>query len=558
MTAMADAETNHPITPARLTAAGPAGQVKQLERALWHLGFDDVRAIDGAGDGGGDILAVRDEQEWVFQSKWSRSGPIDQRGVDEVNEAYSKYVADNAVIATNAYLTKPALKRVQQLKNLGLRIDVWNGASLDAIGRQMPSRVPARRKLRGYQADAVAALIKDLNDRNRALLILATGLGKTIVGGELISAFIEKNPKARVLVLSHLKELSAQLERAMWHHIPRTTATQLLTGESRPRSFEGLTAATIESALNAVYEGYKPDLIMIDEAHHVGEEGRYSTLLEMLHDVPAFGVTATPWRGDEFDLTHAFGPISFQMGIAKGMSAGWLTEVDYRLFVDNIDWHAVRDASHYGYSIKELNRRLFLPERDEKIIDEFRLAWNTTASPRAILFCESIDHAEEVARQLRAADPQWSSARAIHSGLSLQQRQVLLNQFRLGRVPVLTCVDVLNEGVDVPDVNLIAFLRVTHSRRIFVQQLGRGLRLAKGKDKLKVLDFVTDIRRIAAAIDLRRELEGEREVLGREDLAAGISFSDSTVGDLMDHWIRDAASLETAADEVRLQFPEFL
>jgi superfamily II DNA or RNA helicase len=124
-------------------------------------------------------------------------------------------------------------------------------------------------------------------------------------------------------------------------------------------------------------------------------------------------------------------------------------------------------------------------------------------------------------------------------------------------VPVITCVDVFNEGVDVPDVNLIAFLRVTHSRRIFVQQLGRGLRLSEGKAALHVLDFVTDIRRVAATLDLRRTLEAEEteHLRLRVPSASRIEFSDETVGSLMDHWIRDAASLETAADEVYLQFP---
>jgi superfamily II DNA or RNA helicase len=83
-------------------------------------------------------------------------------------------------------------------------------------------------------------------------------------------------------------------------------------------------------------------------------------------------------------------------------------------------------------------------------------------------------------------------------------------QFRIGRVPMVTVVDIFNEGVDVPDVNIICFARVTHSRRIFVQQLGRGLRLREGKDRVVVLDFVTDIRRIAAALDIKRSLAALR------------------------------------------------
>jgi superfamily II DNA or RNA helicase len=247
------------------------------------------------------------------------------------------------------------------------------------------------------------------------------------------------------------------------------------------------------------------------------------------------------------------------MGIAEGMSAGYLSAVDYSMFVDNLNWDVVRESSENGYSIKELNRALFLPQRDDEIVEQFRAAWRETLDPRAILFCQTIEHAEHMARLLSVSDQSWKNASFLHSGLPRRQRHVLLNEFRLGRVPIITCVDVFNEGVDVPDVNLIAFLRVTHSRRIFVQQLGRGLRLSPGKDNLKVLDFVTDIRRVAATLDLRRSLETDH----REDLrlrlphGSRIEFTDEAAESLLDHWIKDAASLETTADEVQLQFPPF-
>lgn len=541
-----------------LLAGGPSGQVKQLERMLWHLGFEDVRVIDGAGDMGGDILAVRGGEEWVIQSKWTSSGSIDASGVNEVNEAFTAYKADQAVLATNAHLSGVASRRVDELANIGLRLITWDGATLSEISERMLDRVPERHRPRKYQEEAIARLETDLAQHGRALLILATGLGKTVVGGHVISRYLEAHPSAQILVVSHLKELSAQLERAMWHHLRRETATHLLTGDDKPENFDGVVAATIESAVTAVYEGYRPDLVMIDEAHHVGETGRYRELLELLEGVPFFGVTATPWRGDEFDLSDLFGPPSFRMGIAEGMAKGWLSDVDYRLFVDNMNWEYVREQSANGYSIRELNRRLFLPQRDAEIIEHIHQAWVNTASPRAIVFCQTIPHAEEVAELLRRSSPSWRDAAALHSQVAKQQRNILLNQFKLGRTPILTCVDVLNEGVDVPDVNLIAFLRVTHSRRIFVQQLGRGLRISEGKDKLKVLDFVTDIRRVAEALQMRRELEGEIEKLKLStSLADGIAFSDETSGSLLDLWLKDAADVASASDEVRLQFPEY-
>ena len=548
------------LSPLALLEGGPRGLSHATERALWHLGFTDVRLIDGAGDEGADLLAVRDREQWVVQCKYSSRGAIDRTGVDDAERARSRYGADHAVVVTNTSLNATAESRRKSLGNIGIKIDAWTGPTLSAIYDQMPDQVPTTYKLRDYQEEAASKIESDLVATGRALLVLATGLGKTVVGGEVIRRHLETHPRAQVLVVAHMKELVAQLEKALWRHLDKDVPTQVLSGDSKPSSFAGVTVATIDSVLGLVRTGWRPTLIMIDETHHVGETGMFAQLLDLCDDAQQFGVTATPWRGDKFDITARFGQPSYSLGIAEGMAGGYLVKVDYRMFVDNLDWDFVRDVSEHGYSIKELNKALFLPQRDEEIVDQLRESWRDIADPRAIVFCQTIEHAERMATLLAGSDQSWSRAAYLHSGLSRQQRQILLNAFRLGRVPIITCVDVFNEGVDVPDVNLIAFLRVTHSRRIFVQQLGRGLRLREGKDSLKVLDFVTDVRRVAAGLDLKRSLAairgGDIEELALP-LPGGsqINFSDETAGSLLDYWIRDAADLETAADEVRLQFP---
>lgn len=548
------------LSPESLLRGGPRGLSVATERALWHLGFTDVRIIDGANDQGADILAVRGREEWVFQCKFSSRGPVDRTGVDDAERARARYQADHAVVVTNSRLTGTAESRRKALASIGINIDVWSGATLAQIYEQMPSRIPTEYRLREYQAEAATKLLTGLEQRGRALLVLATGLGKTVVGGEVIRRHLESRPTARVLVVAHMKELVEQLEKALWRHLDKAVPTQLLTSDTNPDSFEGVTVGTVESVLNLLRTGWRPSLIMVDETHHVGETGGFANMLDLCPESQQFGVTATPWRGDKFDITSRFGPPSFQLGIAEGMAHGYLAKVDYRMFVDNLDWDFVRSISEHGYSIKELNRALFLPQRDEEIVDHFRSAWREIRDPRAIVFCQTIEHAERIATLLAGADESWRKATFLHSGLGRQQRQIMLNAFRLGRVPIITCVDVFNEGVDVPDVNLIAFLRVTHSRRIFVQQLGRGLRLRDGKEALRVLDFVTDIRRVAAGLDLRRSISGFVDAPAEElalPMPSGshITFSDQTAGSLLDYWIRDAADLETAADEVRLQFP---
>ncbi|MEU9268658.1 DEAD/DEAH box helicase family protein [Streptomyces sp. NPDC048251] len=543
------------LTPVELRDGGPAGLPKALERTLWHLSFQDVRVIDGSGDEGADLLAVRDHEQWVFQVKWKAHGTAGEEGVDDLERARTRYRADRAVLVTNTNVTGGARARIAALAEVGVGITLWHGATLASVGERMPDKVPSPYTLRPYQKRAVAAIEEGLSATGTALLVLATGLGKTVVGGEVIGNLLARRPGARVLVVAHMRDLVGQLEKALWRHIPKSVPTRLLTGESKPAALDGVVVATVESALTAVRAGYEPDLVMIDETHHVAETGRFAALLDLCGTADQFGVTATPWRGDKFDITSRFGYPGFKMGIAQGMAEGYLSAVDYKIYADGVDWDAVKEISEHGYSIKDLNRRLFLPQRDEEIVEHLRTAWRQTVEPRAIVFCQTIEHAEHMAHLLAASDPAWVNASHLHSGLPKRHRDVLLNEFRLGRVPVITCVDVFNEGVDVPDVNLIAFLRVTHSRRIFVQQLGRGLRLSPGKTALKVLDFVTDIRRAAAVLNLKRTLEAEETEHLDLPHVSRIEFQDETVGSLMDMWIQDAADLETAADEVRLQFP---
>ncbi|MFE9555434.1 DEAD/DEAH box helicase [Streptomyces sp. NPDC006703] len=542
------------LAPASLLDAGPLQFPRQIERLLWHLGFTAVVNIDGPGDEGGDILARFRGEDWVIQCKWKRRGAVGAEAVDEVARARDSYRVHHAVVVTNTRFGPEARQRAANLTRVGPRILLWGGGDLTASFDRVPDRF-GQVTPRPYQAEALRALNSDLEATGRALLVLATGLGKTVVGGEVIAEHLRQNPSDQILVVAHAKDLVAQLERALWRHLPKEVPTRLLTGDTRPDDLSGLTCATVASALAAARFGYRPGLVMIDEAHHLGAEGQYDELLDILAQARQLGVTATPWRGDAHDITQQLGPPSFTLGIEEGMRRGYLAQVDYRLFVDDIDWDTVREVSDHSYGLAELNARLFLPQRDEAIRDELAAVWASTAKPRAIVFCRTIEHAERLADLLRRT-PLWSGALAMHAGLTKKERRNRLLAFRSGGVPILTAVDILNEGVDVPDVNILCFARVTHSRRIFVQQLGRGLRLREGKDRVTVLDFVSDLRRIAAALNLKRSLESDGEIETIAQVSRSrIDFSDQRVANLMDEWIKDAASLETAYDEYRLQFP---
>ena len=539
------------LAPGSLLAGGPHRFTRQVERLLGQLGFADIANIDGSGDHGGDLLATRHGRLWVLQAKWSSRGPIGAEGVEEVSSARDHYRADRAVVVTNTRATAGALERAKDMGRLGRTVDLWSGEDLRELLASTDEHPPLA--LRDYQDQAVAALWADLHAQGRALLILATGLGKTVVGGELIARYLRENPGRDVLVVAHAKDLVNQLERSLWRHLPKGVRTQVLTGDDKPGDLAGLTCATAPSALTAVLRGWRPGLVMVDETHHVGEDGTFDTLLGELEDSWQFGVTATPWRGDRYDIESRFGRASYKLGIEAGMRRGYLAAVDYRLFVDNVDWDVVRGASEHQYSLKELNSRLFLTQRDDAVVDALLAAWQATAEPRGIVFCQSIAHCEHMGRLLRRV-PGWGRAAALHAGLSKAERRQRLLDFRSGAIPLLTAVDILNEGVDVPDVNVLVFARVTHSRRVFVQQLGRGLRLRPGKDTVLALDFVSDIRRVAALLNMRRQLEADDIEVLPDVPQPTITFSDAGVEGLLEQWIQDAASLETANDEARLQY----
>ncbi|GAA4094652.1 DEAD/DEAH box helicase [Actinomadura miaoliensis] len=542
------------LEPAFLLSLGPNQFPRQIERLLWHLGFTDVANIDGSGDGGGDLLGRRRGQAWVLQCKWKKRGIVNAAAVDEVARARDQYRADKAAVVTNMRFSVDATKRTDQLALLAPKINLWSGSTLERVFAQVDEKF-TEVVLRTYQEEARNAINRRLERTGRALLVLATGLGKTVVSGEVINDHLERFPCDQVLVVAHTKDLVDQLERALWRHLPKMVKTRLLTGEERPDDLDGVTCATLASAYYAVQRGYRPSLVVIDEAHHVGEDGQYSELLNALADSRQLGVTATPWRGDEYNIAHRFGEPVFKLGIEDGMRNGYLAQVDYRLFVDNIDWEVVRDASKNSYSLAELNSKLFLPERDEAIRDELAAVWGNIVEPRALIFCRTVEHAERIADLLKR-NPRWSDAQAVHAKLPKRERQSRLLAFRSGAIPILTAVDILNEGVDVPDVNILCFARVTHSRRVFVQQLGRGLRLREGKERVIALDFVSDLRRIAAALNIKRELEVDEVETLQGVASSSIEFSDQRVGSLMNEWIKDAANLETAYDEARLQFPD--
>ncbi len=544
---------NESFLDARRLLKGPwQAFERDVARLLVCNGFDDVRLVGGSGDRGADVLGVKNGQLWVIQCKFTSVGYPPSSAVDEVGEAARHYGADRIFVASSRPAGPGIRDAVQRWRALGIEVETLQPSTLLAIAARTPEYATSRRTLRDYQDEAVAGFVAALRETGRGQVVLATGLGKTVVMAEALAQLFrdEAVPHGRALVLAGTRELVDQLHRAFWDQIPKWIATHRLIGGEEPSHWDGVTFATIQSVASRIHELPEFGLVMIDEAHHVGSDTFRRVTSHLSHTMIG-GVTATPWRGDRYDIDHLLGPPVVRIGIAEGLRRGFLCEADYRMLADNIDWKLVRSRSRHRYSISQLNKLLLLPTRDEEAAKAIRETFDADSRRAAIAFCPSIAHAKSFAGTLRLFG---FRAESITGEMDARERDQTMSSFRQGALDIVTTRDLFNEGVDVPDVDMIVFMRVTHSRRIFVQQLGRGLRVAPSKSKVVVMDFVSDLRRIAEVIELNKATRGDIERLRLPGL---VQFRDEGAGSFMRDWMRDQADLFTREGDPHLELPAF-
>lgn len=528
---------------------------RDVARAFMFAGFDDVRIVGGSGDMGADVVGVKNGQVWVVQCKYTSTSAPPKSGIEEVINAGRFYGANRMALATSRAPGKALTDELARVKKLGFTVDLLSPNRLLQLMAGIPDFPPTRRALRDYQSDACDRLFDALEETGRGQLVLATGLGKTVVMAEVASRLFEAGTLAnnRILVLADKRELVRQLQIGFWAQLPKTVSTHLLAPEEEPIHWEGVTFATVQTAHGRMEKLPEFDAVFVDEAHHIGSR-TFQEVLARLAPKRVAGVTATPWRGDEFDIDTSLGQPLVRVGIADGLRLGYLSEVDYRLFADNIDWELVQNVSSYGYTMSELNRRLIIPTRDEEAARIFSEVFKAEERKSALVFSPSVEHAERFTAQLRLFG---FRAEAMFGASPARERDKLMSRFKSGAIDVLCTVDLFNEGVDVPDVDLIAFMRATHSRRIFVQQLGRGLRIKPGKDRVVVLDFVTDLRRVAEVSELER-MAGRNAPTEMLPLGSHlIQFSDESAGTYLLEWVKDQASLMLREGDPTLDLPKF-
>lgn len=554
---------------------------RNLCRLLTYEGYDNVRLVGQTGDHGADVTGNKAGKKWLFQAKhWKKPVGLDV-AQETINVVY-EYKADIPVIVSSNGFDAAVKSYQSTLLARKIPLQLWDSNTLVSRTKRLPDKTYNTKEPRDYQSPAIDEIVNAYfaGDGNRALVVMATGLGKTFVAAESVRRIRANNP-CKVLVCAHTNDLVYQLEKAFWPFLKPSEKTLIWNSYERPTAemLDGadMTFACVDSVSGWIEAGKElPDygILLVDECHHVGSS-MYDRVFDALSAGKpggsfALGLTATPWRPDETDLTQYFGEPRVTIDMVTGLNKGFLANVDYRMYTDNINWDALQNVQGHSFSPKQINRTLFINQWDDSVVYTLRDAWSEQPNPRAIVFCGTIEHALIMRDKINTLG--FCKAEAIYSGnagneyesLSQYKRNRILSDFSDGTVNVVCVVDIFNEGIDVPDVNILVFQRVTHSRRIFIQQLGRGLRISEGKDKVIVLDFVSDIRRFAAGIALKDAVTPHDTQPVRIDIPNKVTFmkvggEDPESESFLRQWLDDVAAIEDSDEDASvLRFPPLL
>lgn len=355
-----------------------------------------------------------------------------------------------------------------------------------------------------YQRVAYDKVIKALSKFGRALMVMATGLGKTIVSAELVEFFLKTKKNSRVLFLCHdtgILEQSFIKYRELLG--PEYTYARFF-GEKKNWKPEKHTFvfATFQSNPHLFFKAKHFDYIIVDESHHAKAK-TYNTVLSYFTPTWKLGMTATPDREDGEDIRLIFGHEVVNYTLAEGIGKGWLTYPDYKVLDDGLDNEIIQQlvqdvlVEERKITKAQLNELVFIRMRTEEQCK--RILSYTDDGLKAIVFCNNINHLKHVLEML-------PNSVAVHSDQSDLLNDAAKEMYINGLARHILVVDKFNEGIDLPDTDILAFLRPTNSQRIWLQQLGRGLRKLAGKEKVTILDFVGNVERLRDVYTLSIEI----------------------------------------------------
>jgi len=320
----------------------------------------------------------------------------------------------------------------------------------------------------------------------KGVVILPTGTGKTY-----LSAFDSLNAKGKILFIVHRLDILSQSKEAFEKVYPNEKIG-LLTGEEKYNVNNSKILFVSKDTLRNVdiLQSFKQnefDYIIVDEVHH-GQAPSYQSILQYFN--PNFfmlGLTATPDRMDRKDIFELFDYQKvYEYTINDAIENGFLVPYTYYGLTDNIDYSNIRYNGR-KYNVSDLDKTLIIDKRNEKIFEEYLIKGKGN---KALGFCCSINHANAMANFFSK-----KGIPAISITSETKNRDQEIMKFKENIYIVAFTVDLFNEGIDFPDINVLLFLRPTESKTVFFQQLGRGLRLCGNKNEVVVIDFIGNYKK---------------------------------------------------------------
>lgn len=356
--------------------------------------------------------------------------------------------------------------------------------------------------------------------RHRNLVVAATGTGKTVVAALDFKALRGQLGDPTLLFVAHRREILSQALGTFRHVLRDNTFGELYVDGQRPETGRHV-FASVQSLAQRDLQEIDPaffDVVIVDEFHHATAD-TYARLLSHVQPKELVGLTATPERADgESVLAYFDDHISVELRLWDALERDLLCPFQYFGLNDQTDLSAVR-WSRKGYDTAALEQiytgndarvNLVLQQLADKLADPNQM--------RALGFCVSIAHAEFMANRFSNAG---LLAEAISATTDGETREASLRRLQAGDLRAIFAVDIFNEGVDLPSVDTLLFLRPTESPVVFMQQLGRGLRRSEGKACVTVLDFIGQQNR-RFRFDLRyRAITGASRAEVEEQIEAG-------------------------------------
>ncbi|MFR2067791.1 DEAD/DEAH box helicase family protein [Clostridium sp.] len=343
---------------------------------------------------------------------------------------------------------------------------------------------------RGAQIEALYSLEKSREEGfDKGLVVAATGIGKTY-----LSAF-DSAKYNKILFVAHREEIIKQAAQS-FKNVRNSDDIGFFYSNQKDtkNSFIFALVQTLgkEQYLNEEYfsKDYF-DYIIVDEFHHA-VSSNYKKIIDYFTPKFLLGLTATPERLDSKDVFALCDyNMVYEVRLKDAINKGWLVPFRYYGIYDETVNYEDIDYKNGKYDDKQLEEALMLNKRGEVILNHY-LKYN---SKRAIGFCTSRHHAEYMAKVFNENNIPSAAVYSGEKGEYSEERNIALSKLTSGEVKVIFSVDMFNEGLDVPAIDMVMFLRPTQSPTIFLQQLGRGLRKFKDKKYLNVLDFIGNYKK---------------------------------------------------------------